>query len=154
MATFRFFFAAAPGPAAVVAALVAIGRVLRDHPVDDRLQARRHRHAERLERRHRFGRVLHHRRHHVLLEERRPAGEQGEEDAAEAVDVRADVREARVARLFRRDPLRERADRTDDPVIREQLRLSESADPTESGRALGRLEEKQGREISKGRTVS
>jgi hypothetical protein len=43
------------------------------------------------------------------------------------------------ARLFRRDPLRERADRTNDPAIREQLRLSESANPTESGRALGRL---------------
>ena len=43
------------------------------------------------------------------------------------------------ARLFRRDPLRERADRADDPVIREQLRLSESANPAESGRAVGRL---------------
>jgi hypothetical protein len=43
------------------------------------------------------------------------------------------------ARLFRRDPLRERADRGDDPELVEQLRLAESADPTESGRALGRI---------------
>jgi hypothetical protein len=43
------------------------------------------------------------------------------------------------ARLFRRDPLRERADRAGDPITREQLRLAESANPVESGRALGRL---------------
>ena len=43
------------------------------------------------------------------------------------------------ARIFRRDPLRERADRSNDPGIREQLRLAESANPRESGRALGRL---------------
>ncbi|MGE5199689.1 MAG: hypothetical protein ACM3H9_08615 [Rhodospirillaceae bacterium] len=42
-------------------------------------------------------------------------------------------------RLFRRDPLRDRADRSDDPEVREQLRLAESANPSESGRALGRL---------------
>ena len=42
------------------------------------------------------------------------------------------------ARLFRRDPLRERADRGDDPELVEQLRRADSADPTESGRALGR----------------
>jgi hypothetical protein len=43
------------------------------------------------------------------------------------------------ARLFRRDPLRERADRDEDPELREQLRLAESANPKESGRALGRI---------------
>jgi len=43
------------------------------------------------------------------------------------------------ARLFRRDPLRERADRDEDPELRKQLRLAESADPRESGRALGRI---------------
>jgi hypothetical protein len=43
------------------------------------------------------------------------------------------------ARLFRRDPLRERADRGDNPELAQELRLSESADPTESGRALGRI---------------
>jgi hypothetical protein len=43
------------------------------------------------------------------------------------------------ARLFRRDPLRERADRGDSPELVKQLRLAESADPTESGRALGRI---------------
>ena len=43
------------------------------------------------------------------------------------------------ARLFRRDPLRDRADRGDDPELLEQLRLAESADPRESGRALGRI---------------
>ena len=43
------------------------------------------------------------------------------------------------ARLFRRDPVRDRADRARDPEIVEQLRLAESANPRESGRALGRL---------------
>jgi hypothetical protein len=43
------------------------------------------------------------------------------------------------ARLFRRDPLRERAESGDHPELLEQLRLAESTDPTESGRALGRV---------------
>ena len=43
------------------------------------------------------------------------------------------------ARLFRRDPLRERADRGDNPELITQLQLAESADPAESGRALGRV---------------
>ena len=43
------------------------------------------------------------------------------------------------ARFFRRDPVRDRADRSDDPGLLEQLRLAESADPKESGRALGRI---------------
>jgi hypothetical protein len=43
------------------------------------------------------------------------------------------------ARLFRRDPVRDRADRGGDPALLEQLRLADSPDPTESGRALGRI---------------
>jgi hypothetical protein len=43
------------------------------------------------------------------------------------------------ARLFRRDPLRDRADRADDTRLEEQFRLSESAGPRESGRAIGRI---------------
>ncbi len=43
------------------------------------------------------------------------------------------------ARLFRRDPVRDRADRLEDRDLLEQLRLAESADPKESGRALGRI---------------
>ena len=43
------------------------------------------------------------------------------------------------ARFFRRDPVRDRADRGNDPELVEQLRLAESADPKESGRALGRI---------------
>jgi hypothetical protein len=43
------------------------------------------------------------------------------------------------ARLFRRDPLRERADRAHDEALHDELRLADSADPRESGRALGRI---------------
>jgi hypothetical protein len=43
------------------------------------------------------------------------------------------------ARFFRRDPVRERADRDGDPALAEELRLADSADPAESGRALGRI---------------
>ena len=43
------------------------------------------------------------------------------------------------ARLFRRDPLREHADRIQDAALDEELRLADSADPRESGRALGRI---------------
>ena len=43
------------------------------------------------------------------------------------------------ARLFRRDPLREHADRMQDAALDEELRLADSADPKESGRALGRI---------------
>ena len=43
------------------------------------------------------------------------------------------------ARLFRRDPLREHADRMQDAALDEELRLADSANPKESGRALGRI---------------
>ena len=43
------------------------------------------------------------------------------------------------ARLFRRDPLREHADRVQDATLDGELRLADSADPKESGRALGRI---------------
>jgi hypothetical protein len=43
------------------------------------------------------------------------------------------------ARFFRRDPLRERADRVEDAALQEQLRLAESADPHEAGMAIGRI---------------
>ncbi len=43
------------------------------------------------------------------------------------------------ARLFRRDPLRERVDHEADASLEQELRLADSASPRESGRAIGRI---------------
>ncbi|HSP91190.1 MAG TPA: hypothetical protein VLN08_09795 [Vicinamibacterales bacterium] len=43
------------------------------------------------------------------------------------------------ARMFRVNPLRERAELSDDADMREQLRQTESEDPQESSRAIGRV---------------
>ena len=43
------------------------------------------------------------------------------------------------ARMFRPNPLRERAERSDDADLQEQLRQAESEDPHESSRAIGRM---------------
>ena len=43
------------------------------------------------------------------------------------------------ARMFRQNPMRERADRSDDAELQEQIRQAESEDPEESSRAIGRI---------------
>ncbi len=43
------------------------------------------------------------------------------------------------ARLFRRDPLRERVDHEADASLEQELRLADSASARESGRAIGRI---------------